>query len=1066
MAGYAAIPILRALPPKWRKPVAWFAAALLAYAILGFLVLPPIIRAVAASQLSRQLDREVSIRAVRLNPFVLSATVRGLLIKDEDGQPFVSWDEVYVNFQLSSFLGHPWVFKEVRAIRPYIRAQMNHDYTLNFSDIITKFSTNTPAQPGPSKPVALRVDRIEIVGGTASLADLTPREPFRSIFGPFDLKLTNFRTDPRNENPYSFSGTTDAGETFSWNGHFGLAPLRSAGEISVKGILLKKYAPLYQDLVRFQIKDGVVDLHSIYNFELSESNRIAIVTNASCKLRSLKVAEPGSETNFIELPEFSVTGASMDATARRGEIASVAASGARVVLRRDKNSAINVIELSKPAEGATNAPGGVLLVLSSITNAVAMLLNSTNLWTATVDSVDLRDGAARFEDFANARPVRLEVEDITFSATNISNLPGTEVRASTSLRWNTNGTIKTDVRSSFIPMSADIHLDLNQLELSPLDPYLDAWVNLFVVTSKLSIRGDVLLRAGSNALPQVTFNGDARLDDFSTVDGALGEDLLKWGSVRVSGIDARIEPPGVAIREVAIEGASARLVIETNHVINLLAALRPAGAMPAPPSTTERPKKAASAKAAARSKSAGAAPGEIAIEPALPNVSVAGVVISNGQISFTDRSVTPTVDLAIGRIGGTIGRLSSAELHHAEVKLGATVDNIGPVEITGTINPLRKDETNDLKITARNVDLTPTSPYVGKFAGYRLAQGKLDLELSYHLIGNKLTAENQIVLDRFTFGDKVSSPDATKLPVRLAVAILKDRDGKIVLDVPIEGSLDDPDFKVHKVVIRAISNLLTKIATSPFSVLGAAFGGRSQDISGVDFTPGSAGLQPAGKTKLDLLAKALYERPALQLAIDGSVDPVQDRDGLQRGALERRLRSQKWRSLRKSERATMSADQLTLTAEERPHRLKKAYAEALTKGEIRPATAEANRQAAPPASTNLATAAPPSWRDAEAEKGATMLMKHGENVAAVAARPASGVAAPRPASPAEAMEQALLDSITISDSDFRELASERAKAAREYLMQSGRVDGARVFLGESGSAAAKSDGSRAYFQLQ
>ncbi len=179
------------LSPRRRKLLFWVVGLLLFYTVAGFLILPPIIRAVAVKQLSQQLDREVSIAKVKLNPFALSTTIRGLLIKDKDGEPFVSWDEVYVNFQLSSFLGHPWVFKEISVTGPFARVQMNQDGTLNFSDLITKFSTNAPAAPPkePAKPVVLWIGRLQITNATASVTDLTHRQPFKRLAGPLNLTL-------------------------------------------------------------------------------------------------------------------------------------------------------------------------------------------------------------------------------------------------------------------------------------------------------------------------------------------------------------------------------------------------------------------------------------------------------------------------------------------------------------------------------------------------------------------------------------------------------------------------------------------------------------------------------------------------------------------------------------------------------------------------------------------------------------------------------------------------------------------------------------------------------------
>ncbi|MEI9865649.1 MAG: DUF748 domain-containing protein [Limisphaerales bacterium] len=266
------------------------------------------------------------------------------------------------------------------------------------------------------------------------------------------------------------------------------------------------------------------------------------------------------------------------------------------------------------------------------------------------------------------------------------------------------------------------------------------------------------------------------------------------------------------------------------------------------------------------------------------------------------------------------------------------------------------------------MDLTPASPYAGKFAGYRIARGKLNLDLDYNLVGKKLTAKNVITLDQFTFGEKVNSPDATHLPVRLAIAILKDRKGQIILDVPIEGRIDDPQLRIGKVVVRALLNILTKVATSPFSLLGAVFGGGGEELSYQDFTAGSAELLPDDTKKLDSLMKGLYERPALQLEISGSIDPASDRDGLQRTALEKLLRTREWQSLGKSERNATTPDQIVLSPGDRTSWVKKLFGEAQASGKITPEIIAAN--------TNLAIAATQiSSRKPDVKKGAALLMQ-------------------------------------------------------------------------------------------
>ena len=632
---------------------------------------------------------------------------------------------------------------------------------------------------------------------------------------------------------------------------------------------------------------------------------------------------------------------------------------------------------------------------------------------------------------------------ITFEITNIHST------CVSTLIWNTNGLFKTFTTATLLPPTFDIQVDLDQLDLGSLDPYLEPKVNLLILGSKLGLHGKIHLRTPPQELPVVTFDGDASLDDFKTVDGVAAEDLLKWNSLHFNGIEANLNPPTVVIKEIAVDGAYARVIIETNQTINLITAMHPATASDVGETNLPVVAKTSAAKATTTDTNA------------LPKISIAVIVVTNAQINFTDRSMTPNVNLAIQQTSGTIAGISTEELQHADLNLHALVDNIGPVDITGHLNPFGGTQTNTVRVVVKDVDLTPTSPYAGKFAGYRIARGKLNLDLDYTLVGKKLSSKNVVTLDQFTFGEKVNSPDATHLPVRLAIAILKDRDGKIVLDVPIEGSTDDPKFRIGKVVVRVIENILVKVATSPFSLLGAAFGGGGEELSYQDFAPGSAALAPDNLKKLEALVKGLNERPALQLEISGSIDPANDHDGLERMALEKQMRTKKWLSLRQSVRATNAVDQVTLTPEERVSFVQNFYDDALTSGTINTKVIAAN--------TNLATivAQIPS-RSSRVMKGATMLMDHSETTAA---RPAVVLAAPnltspRLAAPADPKEALLLALIPVTDADLATLAAARAKAVQNYLVDTGKIDAGRLFLSESQAGGTRSDGSRAYLQFR
>jgi len=315
-----------------------------------------------------------------------------------------------------------------------------------------------------------------------------------------------------------------------------------------------------------------------------------------------------------------------------------------------------------------------------------------------------------------------------------------------------------------------------------------------------------------------------------------------------------------------------------------------------------------------------------------------------------------------------------------------------------------------------------------------------------------------ITLDQFTFGEHVDSPEATHLPVRLAVAILKDRNGKIILDVPIEGSLDDPKFRVGKVVTRAIENILEKVATSPFSLLGAIFGGGGEELGYQEFNPGSAELTAADRQKLGSLAKGLYQRPALKLEITGSVDPGADTEGLQRARVDQMILDRKWEAMRQSGSATNSVNDLTLTPEEREAGLKGIYDEMVADGKITTEMIESD--------TNLAAyASALTSPKTENQKGAMQLLnaKEPENPPST-----NGVAVyhTKLVPPPGPMEAALFLTIAIGSDDLVKLANSRGRVVQAYLVETNKVESGRLFIKNAAPDNLRSTGSRVYLQFE
>ncbi len=366
------------------------------------------------------------------------------------------------------------------------------------------------------------------------------------------------------------------------------------------------------------------------------------------------------------------------------------------------------------------------------------------------------------------------------------------------------------------------------------------------------------------------------------------------------------------------------------------------------------------------------------------------IALKDGKINVTDRSVIPAYASSITSLNGTIRNISSGKDQKAEVLMNASISGSAPLKISGTLNPFSDTLFLDLSVRLQDMDLSPYTPYAGKFAGYRIQKGKLSLDLHYLIDDMKLDSTNDVIIDQFDFGDKVESPDAVDLPVKLGVSLLKDRNGTIKLNLPVSGRLDDPEFSVLGILIKVLKNLLLKAATSPFSLLGSMMGS-SEDLSFVTFEPGSSQLSEAEQAKLGTLATALADRPNLSIDISGLVDREADRKGLVDAAFEEQLLAQ--RSKKDAEK-NPAASLTDLVPEEYGKLLAKAY------------------------------------RSAKFEKPKGLL----------------GVAKSLPEAEMEAL---IKKNISITDDDLRALAKERAEAVMDHLTLQGQVAAGSLFLVES-----------------
>ncbi|HKQ97798.1 MAG TPA: DUF748 domain-containing protein, partial [Candidatus Polarisedimenticolia bacterium] len=529
------------------------------------------------------------------------------------------------------------------------------------------------------------------------------------------------------------------------------------------------------------------------------------------------------------------------------------------------------------------------------------------------------------EDLSPPRPVQVRIDQINLNMKGVDNVRGTTAKGNLDLRWNGAGTLHADGDISLVGLDGTLNVKIDGLDVTPVDPYVEPALDLRVTHGLFSAAGKFYANLLDPDRLKVAYQGDVAMDGFAAVDGPHRAEFMSWKSVRLGKIDYVYETNRMRIGTLAVDGAKLIAAYAPDGRLNVFDVLR---MTPPPPETEAETPPAAGAPDATGATTAGAPAKPAPAPPAtdLGDVRIAQATLRGSEMRFVDRTMNPPVTFALTKIEGTLAGLSSRPGARADVRLSARVDDTAPVTLSGQLDPLGTDVYSDLALAAKGIDLSPIGPYCGRYLGFGLDRGRLDLAMQYHLEDRALKGANLFTANPFTLGAKTESPDATHLPVRLGLALLRDRNGVIEMDVPVEGSLDDPKFRLGRVILRAVVNVFTKLVTSPFKLMARAFAGKEDlDLSIIDFEPGSAAITADARTRVDAVGRGLVERPGLTLSIAGAADPTFDTEPIRQAKLTALLQAEKWANLGRRDREATPAESLAIEAGERPKLLKAAW---------------------------------------------------------------------------------------------------------------------------------------------
>lgn len=809
----------------------------------------------------------------------------GVAVNMRDGQPLARLPRLRLKASDLEVFARRFLFDEITVDGLELFVSRNPRGEWMYSRLLSaqsKEAEKTKTEPAAAPkagvketPLLLQVAVFSFNNGSVHFRDAVPAGGFKTEISQIDVAVKNFTTAADKSAGYELSMLLDNEATLRADGTFSLTPLKVTMSNELSSLKIQRGWPYLSSFLTSPLK-GTVDFSS----EAAYSGENGLDVEQG-KLLVTGISTRYGDKEGLDLSRLEITNAGFNQKANSVEVGEVRLSKGNLSLSREADGTISLLSLvRKPQMSSPTAPPAAVSRGKQSPKELSLRLKKCVIdrFNASVTDKTLPE-KPRFTltntslSLAEFTWPRFKPSAIRFSST-----------------FNKATPLKASGNITPLPFRYKGSMSVGRLPLRDFEAYFPSNVNVFILGgyADTNMNVDMALKEGK---PFGSFKGKASLRGFHAVDTVAEEDLLKWESLQLDDIKGNLEPFSLSLRQVALNGVYSRIIVRKDGTLNLQ-------------NLVEKPKEGtADNRLAAGNKEPAGVPevqsartAQNGVPPSAPprrgNVSIGEVTVQDGTIFFTDNHLPQQFATTFYNLGGRVSGLSSEDSKFADVDLRGNLENHSPLQITGQINPLRDDLYVNLKMSFRDIELSPITPYTGTFLGYTVEKGKLFLDLSYFIEKKTLNSENKVFIDQFTFGQKVESDKATTLPVKLGLAMLKDRKGEIHLDLPVTGRTDDPKFSLFGVVWQVVKNVLVKAAASPLSLLSSMFGG-GQDLSVIQFSQGQSAILPQEEQKLNALAKALLDRPALKVELKGYVDREKDSEGYRNELLARKMKNEK-----------------------------------------------------------------------------------------------------------------------------------------------------------------------------
>ncbi|MBV6664311.1 DUF748 domain-containing protein [Pseudomonas yamanorum] len=952
--------------------------ALALYSLLGFLILPGIALRVANQQLANYATVPAHIERIELNPFSLELTVWGLNI-GEPGKEQVAFERLYANLQIDSLWTRALHLADIQLDKPKTELRFDKSGQLNLAQLFKlPASEPTPTDPN-AKPFPLRIDNIKLAGGYVHFQDLRPSEPIEFLYDKLDFELKNLSTLPDDNAAMTLVAAGPEGGQIDWTGNFSLIPIASEGKLKVTDGKMKVWWPYVRDAVPLVLEDGILNFSTDYKLSLAKETELNL-TNVALSVAPFAIKAPDGRP-LARLEKLDVSETTVDLAKQQVIVGKIRSNKLETWAALEADGQLDWQKLfaSQPSKPApATEPATAPATADSPKPAPAA---PSKPWQVLLKDVQLRDYQVHLADRSAKPAVALDVSPLNVDLQGFDSLNQSPFTLKLDTGVGKQGKLQATGQVNLSPVSAKLKVDTKDIDLRVAQSYISPFIRLELRSGMLGSNLDVNLKSTEPLAFQVT--GRAQVDQLHTLDTMKNRDFLKWQRLVLEGVNYQ-HGDSLSIDKVNLLQPYARFMINDDRTTNIDDLL-----IPQPANSGS---KSAAKPAASKEKPLGIHIGQIAI--------------NDGSANFADFSLTPNFATAIQQLNGQIGTIDSRQAKPASVDVKGKVDRYAPVTIKGSVNPFDPMAALDIATSFKRVELTTLTPYSGKFAGFRIRKGRLNLDLHYVITKGQLKAENKVVVEQLQLGEKVDSADAVDLPIRLAIALLKDSDGKISIELPVTGDLNNPQFSVMPIVWQTLRNLVVRAATAPFKFIGGLISGSgAQDLGNVSFAPGSSELSKDSQSALDSLAKALKERPALRLEIEGTAAASSDGPLLAAQRLEREYQYNYYKILqRRGDKVPAQASLLEVPEKEKAPLLEGIYR------------------------TRLKQQPPAEWKDLSNDDRTAKL------------------------------RDGVIKFWSGSDVLLRQLGQDRAGAIKDYLVDKGQLEDERVYFIDANLGEAEKDG--------